>query len=96
MIALDTSALVAILLGEPEAETFARTIAATRETYVCAATTVEAGIVVETRLGPLGGRELDLLLVEARDGPSSRSRRPEPRSRATPTGSTARAGTPRA
>ena len=65
MIALDTSALVAILLGEPEAETFARTIAATRETYVCAATTVEAGIVVETRLGPLDGRELDLLIVEA-------------------------------
>lgn len=63
---LDTSALVAVLLGEPEAETFARAIAAARTRLVSSVTLLETGIVVEARKGKAGARELDLLLQGAK------------------------------
>lgn len=59
---IDTSALVAILLGEREAESLARAIAADPRRLVAAFTVVEAGVLLEARKGEAGGRELDLLL----------------------------------
>jgi ribonuclease VapC len=63
---IDTSALVAILLGEPEAEQFAFAIARDPKRLISAFTALETGIVIEAKKGELGGRELDLLLHEAR------------------------------
>ncbi len=62
---LDTSALVAVLGMEPEAERFAAAIEADPVRLVSAATLVETGVVVEARYGPDGGRELDLLVAKA-------------------------------
>lgn len=63
---VDTSALIAILLAEPEAERLAEAIAADRTRLVSAFTVLEAGAVIEARKGEAGGRELDLLLHRAR------------------------------
>lgn len=57
---IDTSAILAILLNEPEAPDFERRIAADPVRLISAATLVEATIVIEARLGDAGGRELDL------------------------------------
>ena len=62
---IDTSALLAILFGEPEAERIARAIAADGRRLVSAFTLLEASVVVEARKGEAGGRELDLLLHRA-------------------------------
>jgi ribonuclease VapC len=62
---IDTSALLAILLGEPDAEAFAAAIEADPKRLLSAATALEAAIVIEARKGPSGGRELDLLLHRA-------------------------------
>ncbi len=62
---LDTSAVLAILFGEPEAERMARAIAAAPRRLASSFTILEAGIVVEARKGEPGGRELDLLLHRA-------------------------------
>ena len=62
---LDTSALVAILLGEPEAPRFAEAIDAATSCLLSAASLLEASIVVETRKGEVAGRELDLLIYRA-------------------------------
>jgi ribonuclease VapC len=59
---IDTSALIALLLGEPETEALAQTIAVARTRLVSAFTVLEAGIVIEARKGGAGARELDLLL----------------------------------
>jgi ribonuclease VapC len=62
---IDTSALIAILLGEPEAEQCARAIAADGKRLISAFTLLETGVVIEARKGEAGGRELDLLLHHA-------------------------------
>lgn len=62
---LDTSALTAILLDEPERRAFAEAIEADPRRLVSAATVVEAGIVIEARMGEAAGLELDLLLNRA-------------------------------
>lgn len=59
---IDTSALVAILLDESDRRRFTQAIASTPIRVISAATVVEAGIVIEAKLGEAGGRELDLLL----------------------------------
>jgi ribonuclease VapC len=59
---IDTSALLAILLGEPEAEDFSRSIARDPKRLVSALSALEAAIVIHARKGPGGIRELDLLL----------------------------------
>ncbi len=61
MITVDTSALVAIVLGEADAERF---LASMRNEGVMlsAVSQVEAAIVVEARQGPDAGRDLQLLL----------------------------------
>jgi ribonuclease VapC len=63
---IDTSALVAILLGEPEAESFAFAIAGDHKRLISAFAALETGIVIEAKKGESGGRELDLLLHQAR------------------------------
>jgi len=59
---IDTSALMVILLGEADAESFARTIAADPKRLLSAFSALEAGIFIEAKKGEPGGRELDLLL----------------------------------
>lgn len=59
---VDTSALIAVLLGEKEATEFARLMAA-RPVRVSAATLVEVRIVVESRTGAPGRRRLEDLLT---------------------------------
>lgn len=62
---LDTSALLALLLDEPEAEAFRAAVEEDSTRVVSAATLLEAAIVIEARKGEAGGRELDLLLHRA-------------------------------
>lgn len=62
---IDTSALVALLLGEPEAHALARAIAADPKRLISAVSALETAIVIEARKGPSGGRDLDLLLHRA-------------------------------
>jgi ribonuclease VapC len=63
---LDSSALAAILLHEPERPAFLAQIAAAETRLVSAATIVECGIVLESRLGESGAREFDLFVYKAR------------------------------
>lgn len=63
---VDTSALVAIVLGEPDAELYARAITTSPSPpLVSAANAVETAIVVEARQGSEAGRDLTRLLAEA-------------------------------
>lgn len=62
MIAVDSSALVAVVLGEPDAEALLQALQS-QPAVVGAATIVEASIVVEARQGPDATRDLDLLLA---------------------------------
>ncbi|PPQ30674.1 hypothetical protein CCR94_11420 [Rhodoblastus sphagnicola] len=57
-MAIDTSALVAILFDEPEAEVFARRIAADGVRLISAATLVEAAMGVEDLSGAVGRRQI--------------------------------------
>lgn len=59
---LDTSAILAVLLGEPDRARFETAVAQTASALVSAGTYLEAAIVVEARFGEAGGRELDELL----------------------------------
>jgi ribonuclease VapC len=61
---IDTSALLAILLQEPEAERFARAIALAARRLLSAATLLETGIVLQARYGDEGARDLDLLVYK--------------------------------
>lgn len=62
---LDTSALLALLLDEAEAESFRVALEDDQSRLVSAATLLEAALVIETRKGEPGGRELDLLIAKA-------------------------------
>lgn len=62
---IDTSAVVAIALNEPEATLFEQCIVADSERLISAATLLEVAMVLETRLGEAAGRELDLWLLKA-------------------------------
>ena len=59
---IDTSAIIAILLEEPDAAALAEAIADDPKRLVSAFSVLEASIVIEARKGEPGGRELDLLL----------------------------------
>lgn len=63
---IDTSALTAILLDEAEAERIAIAIEEDPVRLLSAASLLETSIVIETRFGEAGGRELDLLVHRAR------------------------------
>lgn len=62
---IDASALLAILLGEPEAEEFSRSIASDPKRLVSALSALEAAIVIHARKGAAGLREFDLLVHSA-------------------------------
>ncbi|WP_028934897.1 type II toxin-antitoxin system VapC family toxin [Pseudonocardia spinosispora] len=62
---IDTSAMVAMLSDEPEASTFEEAIEADPVRLMSTATFLETAIVVESRYGEAGGRELDLWLHRA-------------------------------
>lgn len=57
---IDTSAIAAILFDEPEAAELEGRIADDPVRLMSAATLLEATIVIEARLGDVGGREFDL------------------------------------
>jgi len=59
---IETSALVAMLTDEPEAQRFEAAVAADPVRLMSTASYLEAAIVVEQRFGEPGGRELDLWL----------------------------------
>ena len=63
MIAADTSALIAILGGEPAAEECLRALVDADAVALSAANLLEAGVVAEGRFGSDGGHELDRLLL---------------------------------
>ena len=62
---LDTSALLAVLLDEPDADHFERTIGVAPVCRMSVANYLEATMVIEGRLGDAGGREIDNYLEEA-------------------------------
>lgn len=62
---LDTSALLALLLNEPEADAFRVAVEGDVVRLASAATVLEAALVIEARKGEAGGRELDLLIQKA-------------------------------
>ena len=62
MIAVDTSAVVAIVLGEPEAEALAQALM--RQPSQMSTGFLEAAMVVESRQGRDATRDLDLLIVD--------------------------------
>lgn len=62
---IDTSALVAMLNDEPEAESFEIAVEGDPVRLMSTASYLETAIVIETRFGEPGGRELDLWLHRA-------------------------------
>lgn len=67
MIAVDTSALCAVVLGESDAETFLRVLQDNAgQVVVGAPTVVESEVVVTARQGPDAARDLHLLLEGVR------------------------------
>lgn len=63
---VDTSAVVAILLGEPERAAFVRAIVQADRPRISAASYVECGIVVDSFRDPVLSARLDQLLEELR------------------------------
>jgi ribonuclease VapC len=59
---IDSSTIVAVLLNEKNAAQIAQAIEAASQRLLSAANLLEASIVIESRKGEAGGRELDLLL----------------------------------
>ncbi len=59
---LDTSALIAVLFGESDADRYKEAINADPVRLISAATLFETSVVQEGRYGDAGGRELDLLV----------------------------------
>lgn len=62
---IDTSALVAMLSDEPEADPFEAAVEADPVRLMSTASYLETAIVIEMRFGEPGGRELDLWLHRA-------------------------------
>lgn len=62
---IDTSALVAMLTDEPEAERLEAAVEADPVRLMSAASYLETAMVIEARYGEPGGRELDLWLHRA-------------------------------
>jgi len=62
---IDSSAIIAVLLNEVNAAHIAQAIESSSQRLLSAANLLEASIVIESRKGEAGGRELDLLLYRA-------------------------------
>lgn len=65
MTVVDSSALVAIVMVEPGWERLRECLARVTSACVSAVSLVEAGMVLESRLGPAGALQLDDLLLDA-------------------------------
>ncbi len=63
---IDTSALLAIFLAEPERKQFLKLITEAETRLISAANAFETGIVLEARRGEAAGREFDFFLDRAR------------------------------
>jgi ribonuclease VapC len=63
---VDTSALLAIFLAEPERKSFLEAIFQAETRMISAATVLETGIVLEAKRGESAGREFDLFVVRAK------------------------------
>jgi ribonuclease VapC len=63
---IDSSAIAAILFNESDAPSFERKVADDPIRLISAGTLIETGILIESRLGEIGGRELDLWLQRAK------------------------------
>jgi len=61
---IDTSALVAIFLGESERKQFLELILQSEKRLVSAASVLETGMVLEAKRGEAAGREFDLFIVK--------------------------------
>src|SRR5260221_4441017 len=61
-VVIDTSALLAILLGEPERGKFLQLLSESETRLLSTANALETAMVVESRRGEAAGRELDLFL----------------------------------
>jgi ribonuclease VapC len=62
---IDTSAILAILLQEPDAKRLAEAVHSDPTRLMSGVSVLECSIVIEARKGPAGGREFDLLLHRA-------------------------------
>lgn len=62
---IDTSAVLAIFLAEPERKTFLQLLTEAHIRLMSAANVLETGIVLETKRGEAAGREFDLFLHSA-------------------------------
>jgi ribonuclease VapC len=62
---IDTSAIIAVLLNEANAARIAQAIETGSPRLVSAANFLETSMVIESRKGDAGGRELDLLIYRA-------------------------------
>ncbi len=65
---VDTSAIIAILFNEQDAEVYAKAITRADSCRMSAATFVETAIVVEVQTGNNGGRQLDAFIRRAAIG----------------------------
>ena len=63
---IDTSVLLAILQDEPERRAFAEAIEAAGSCSISVAKLLETSLVIESRFGAEGSRDLDLLVERAR------------------------------
>ncbi|MEI6334284.1 MAG: type II toxin-antitoxin system VapC family toxin [Methylococcaceae bacterium] len=59
---VDSSVLIAILLGEPEAGYYSKRLANTDDIYISAVSIVESSMVIEYKRGEQGAKEFDELL----------------------------------
>ena len=62
---IDTSAVLAVLQNEPERRAFNEVIEAAEQRSMSTATFVESSIVIESRYGADGLRDLDLFIAKA-------------------------------
>ncbi|NOS88125.1 MAG: type II toxin-antitoxin system VapC family toxin [Methylococcaceae bacterium] len=59
---VDSSVLIAILLNEPEVESYRRRLADAQDIYISAVSIVESSMVIEYKGGELGAKKYDELL----------------------------------
>ena len=62
---IDTSALIAILFNEVDADLYANALARSEHRLMSAANYLESGIVVDRQRGAAAGRQLDSLILRA-------------------------------
>ena len=62
---IDTSALIAILFNEVDADLYANALASSEHRLMSAANYLESGIVIDRQRGAAAGRQLDSLILRA-------------------------------